>query len=152
MHNLASRWITIAYSTPNMMTSSNGNIFSVTDPKASDAELWCFLWSNDWLNNCGAGDLRCHRAHYVVIVMDMATPMEYVAMLPSLLTEWLMICHGAILCQIAEDYGARTTQAHNNHSKLTSNLAASNGLATRKALGSVQHIKMTDGSISICFF
>ena len=46
--------------TPNlMMTSSNGNIFRVTDhlcgeftglrwiprTKASDAELWCFLWS-----------------------------------------------------------------------------------------------------------
>ena len=44
---------------PLMMTSSNGNIFSVTGPlcgeftghrwipltKASDAELWCFLWS-----------------------------------------------------------------------------------------------------------
>ena len=43
----------------NMMTSSNGNIFRVTDPlcgeftghrwipltKANDAELWCFLWS-----------------------------------------------------------------------------------------------------------
>ena len=42
----------------NIMTSSNGNIFRVTDPscgevtghrwiplpKASDAELWCFLW------------------------------------------------------------------------------------------------------------
>ena len=42
-----------------MMTSSNGNIFRVTGPlceeftghrwipltKASDAELWCFLWS-----------------------------------------------------------------------------------------------------------
>ena len=42
-----------------MMTSSNGNIFRVTDPlcgkftghlwilltKASDAKLWCFLWS-----------------------------------------------------------------------------------------------------------
>ena len=42
-----------------MMTSSNGNIFRVTDPlcgeftgdrwiprtKASDGELWCFLWS-----------------------------------------------------------------------------------------------------------
>ena len=48
-----------------MMTSSNGNIFSVTGPlcgeftghrwipctKASDAELWCFLWSAPkWLN------------------------------------------------------------------------------------------------------
>ena len=55
--------------TLNMMTSSNGNIFSVTGPlcgeftgqrgiprtKASDAEIWCFLWSapwiNDWVNN-----------------------------------------------------------------------------------------------------
>ena len=24
---------------------------------------------NAWVNNCGAGDLRCHRAHYDVIVM-----------------------------------------------------------------------------------
>ena len=40
---------------------------------ASDAELWCFLWSapwiNGWVNNREAGDLRCHRAHYDVIVM-----------------------------------------------------------------------------------
>ena len=45
-----------------MMTSSNGNIFRVTGPlcgeftgprwipraKASDVELWCFLWSAPW--------------------------------------------------------------------------------------------------------
>ena len=50
-------WILI--SSQYMMTSSNGNIFRVTGPlyveftghrwiphtKASDAELWCFLWS-----------------------------------------------------------------------------------------------------------
>ena len=70
-----------------MMTSSNGNIFRVTDPlceeftshrwipltKTSDAELWCFVWSapwiNNWVNNREAGDLRRHRAHYDVIVM-----------------------------------------------------------------------------------
>ena len=50
-----------------MMTSSNGNIFRVTGhlcgeftghrwiprTKASDAELWCFLWSEPegWVNN-----------------------------------------------------------------------------------------------------
>ena len=69
------------------MTSSNGNIFSVTGPlcgeftghrwiprtKASDGELWCFLLSalekNGWVNNREAGDLRRHRAHYDVIVM-----------------------------------------------------------------------------------
>ena len=41
--------------------------------KASDAELWCFLWSapwiNGWVNNREAGDLRRHHAHYDVIVM-----------------------------------------------------------------------------------
>ena len=70
-----------------MMTSSSGNIFRVSGPlcgeftghrwiplpKASEAELWCFLWSvpwiNGWVNNCETGDLRRHRAHYDVIVM-----------------------------------------------------------------------------------
>ena len=72
-----------------MMTSSNGNIFRVTGPlcgeftgprwiprtKASDAELWCFLWSapwiNGWVNKGEVGDLRRYRAHYDVIVMFM---------------------------------------------------------------------------------
>ena len=34
------------------MTSSNGNIFRVTDPLCG------------WVNNREAGDLRCHRGHY----------------------------------------------------------------------------------------
>ena len=69
------------------MTSSNGNVFRVTGhlcgeftghqwiplTKASDAELWCFLWSApwiySWLNNRKAGDLRRHHAHYDIIVM-----------------------------------------------------------------------------------
>ena len=72
-----------------MMTSSNGDIFRVIGPlygeftghrwipltKASDAEVWCFLWSapwiNGWVNNREAGDVRRHRAHYDVIVMIM---------------------------------------------------------------------------------
>ena len=68
-----------------MMTSSNGNIFRVTGPlcgeitghqwipltKASDVELWCFLWfALDWVNNREAGALRCHRTHYDINVMD----------------------------------------------------------------------------------
>ena len=70
-----------------MMTSSNGNVFRVTGPlfgeftghrwiprtKASDAELWYFVWPapwiNGWVNNREAGDLRRQRAHYDVIVM-----------------------------------------------------------------------------------
>ena len=42
--------------------------------KASYVELWCFLWSapwiNGWVNNREAGDLRRHRAHYNVMVMN----------------------------------------------------------------------------------
>ena len=37
--------------------------------KASDAELWYFLWSawiNGWVNNDEAGDLGRHRSHYDV--------------------------------------------------------------------------------------
>ena len=68
-----------------MMTSSNGNIFRVTGllcgefghrwipgTEASDAELWCFLWSapgSTVEHNGDAGDLKCHRANYDVIVM-----------------------------------------------------------------------------------
>ena len=69
-----------------MMMSSNGNIFRVTGPlcrefndhltKASDAELWCFLWIDLHLNKLlskqsrRAGDLRRHRAHYNVTAMS----------------------------------------------------------------------------------
>ena len=64
-----------------MMTSSNGNILcgEFTGPwwipltKASDAELWCFLWSvpeqTRWINNREAGDLRRYQAHYDISVM-----------------------------------------------------------------------------------
>ena len=70
-----------------MMTSPNGNIFSVTGllcgeftgprwiphTKASGAELWFFslirAWINGWVNNYEAGDYRRHRAHYDVTVM-----------------------------------------------------------------------------------
>ena len=27
------------------------------------------IWINGWINNCEAGDLKCYRAHYDVIVM-----------------------------------------------------------------------------------
>ena len=71
-----------------MMTSSKENIFRVTGPlcgeftghrwitltKASDAELLMFssicARTNGCVNIRNAGDLRCHRAHYDVIVMN----------------------------------------------------------------------------------
>ena len=34
--------------------------------QTSDTELWCFLWTNGWVNNQDAGGLRRHRAHYDV--------------------------------------------------------------------------------------
>ena len=66
------------------MTSSNGNIFRVTGllcgeftghrwiplTKASDEELSLIrAWTNGWVNNRDAVDLRRHRAHYDVTVM-----------------------------------------------------------------------------------
>ena len=72
------------------MTSSNGNIFRVTDllcgeftghrwiplTKASDAEVWCFslicAWTNSWAKNGDPGDLRRHRAHYGVTALKTA--------------------------------------------------------------------------------
>ena len=67
-----------------MVTSSNGNIFSaslvlcagnspVTDEFSSQRsvtrsfDVFFDLW-NGWVNNCEAGDLRRHRAHYDVTV------------------------------------------------------------------------------------
>ena len=75
-----------------MITSSNGNIFRVTGhlcgeftgdqwiprTKAGDAELWWFLRSAPELTvelnmeHGQTGDLRRHRAHYDVAVMDVA--------------------------------------------------------------------------------
>ena len=72
-----------------MMTSSNGNIFRVighlcgefiggrwiSRTKTSDAKLFLMFslicdWINGWVNNGEAGDLRRHRAHYDVSVMQ----------------------------------------------------------------------------------
>ena len=42
--------------------------------KASDAELWFFclicVWMNGWVNNGEADDMRRHRTHYDVTVME----------------------------------------------------------------------------------
>ena len=70
----------ISWICPDQMTSSNGNFFRVAGllcgeftghrwislTKSSDAALW---WTNDSVNNCEAGDLRRHCAHYDAIVM-----------------------------------------------------------------------------------
>ena len=64
-----------------MMTSSNGNIFRVTGPlihrspvNSTHKGQWrralilplIFVWTNGWVTNRDAGDLRRYRAHYHV--------------------------------------------------------------------------------------
>ena len=70
-----------------MMTSSNGNIFRVTDPLRREftgpvnsphkgqwrgALMFSLICArrNDWVNNREAGDLKRHRGHYDVNVME----------------------------------------------------------------------------------
>ena len=49
--------------------------------KASDAELWCFLWSApEQTVNRNAGDLRCHCAHYDVTAMYITYRSMYLVM------------------------------------------------------------------------
>ena len=72
-----------------MITSSNGNIFSVTGPLWGEPQvtggsphkgqwqgalkvsffLYIFARTNGWANNPEAGDLRCHHAHYDISVI-----------------------------------------------------------------------------------
>ena len=70
---------------PNMMTSSNKNIFGVTGPlceeftgdrwiphtKASDAEIWCFLWST---HEQTTEQTIARQAIWDVIVLIMTSP------------------------------------------------------------------------------
>ena len=47
--------------------------------KASDAGIWCFLYSvseNGWVNNRDASDLRRNRAHYDITTMHFAFSLE----------------------------------------------------------------------------
>ena len=68
--------------------------------KANDAELWCFRWSapeiNGWVNNREAGDLRRHRAHYDVTVMDFVHNQNAMKMYFPVVIRFLVIkssCH-----------------------------------------------------------
>ena len=80
-----------------IMTSSNGNIFLVTGPlcgvftghrwiltKASrrGAFMFSLTWTNAWVSNRGAGDLRRNRAHYDVIIIKWMSPLLNGQLLP----------------------------------------------------------------------
>ena len=92
-HYFECQWMqTIACPMPSrpIMTLSNGNISRVSGllwrestghrripvTKASNAELWYFLWwawTSDWANSQDSGDLRRHCAHYDASFQYMAS-------------------------------------------------------------------------------
>ena len=50
------------------------------------------VWINGWVNNREAGDLRCYRAHYDVIVMNIETGVvSLVTPIPDLWVAWAVI-------------------------------------------------------------
>ena len=55
--------------------------------------FWCFLWSAPWINGCvnnrEAGDLRRHRPHYDVIVMELKFNLGRFYPYLSVLVHWL---------------------------------------------------------------
>ena len=82
----------------NMMTSSNGNIFRVTGPLYGEFtgpgefptqrpvtrsfDVFFDLRLNKRLSNREAGDLRCYRGHYDVIVMNHTCSWYVLSILP----------------------------------------------------------------------
>ena len=72
-----------------MMTSSNGNIFRITDPlsplNSPHKGQWrgalifslILAWTNSWVNNREAGDLRRYFAHYDANVMNLTGPAQF---------------------------------------------------------------------------
>ena len=110
------------------MMSSNGNIFHVTGPlweestgdrwfpltKASDVELWCFLWINGWANNQDAGDLRHHHTHHDVTVMLLLVTFLYTVIMWSLTnrtvttTNWAISQIPQCTCSISHNAPFRT--------------------------------------------
>ena len=68
---------------------------SICLTKASDAELWCLLWSapwiNGWVNNREAGNLGSHCAYYDVIVMKCSFHGKYPHRVTSCFSECYVI-------------------------------------------------------------
>ena len=83
------QWVKVSIMAMIMMTSSNGNIFRVTGPLCGEFTVlrWIphtkgqwrgalmfsliYAWTNAWVNNREAGDLRRYRVHFDVTVMTM---------------------------------------------------------------------------------
>ena len=97
------------------MTSSNGNTFRVTGhfcgefasqrpvTRSFDVffelrlnKLFFCVWINSWVNDHEAGDLRCYRAHYDVIVMQVVWIISCVFPLDWY---WCDACVGTRVCK-----------------------------------------------------
>ena len=103
------------------MTPSNGNIFRVTGPlcgesigyqwipftKASDAELWCFLWSApEQTVEKIIGGLRRRQAYYSVAVMNQLNTKHRVHILRSTLyVSWggFLSCSAYVVLLVCND-------------------------------------------------
>ena len=104
-----------------MMTSSNGNIFRVTDhlcggihrsPGNSPHKcqwrgalifsLIC-VWINGWVNSREAGDLRPYRAHYDIIGAWWPTPLLHCAMFTWTQIKYRTVCMDSfVICKQIE--------------------------------------------------
>ena len=61
--------------------------------KASDAELWCFLWPMLWTNSWGASGLRSHRAYHDVTVMVTSSNDAFTKNSGTIITQMWYIDH-----------------------------------------------------------
>ena len=79
--------------------------------KASDAELWCFLWSapekkNGSSSNRDTGDVRCHGAHKNIILMWISyyigteSPFVFVKVVISMNTKHGSLCFAIIISHL----------------------------------------------------
>ena len=134
------------------MMSSNGNIFRVTGhlcgeftgprwiprTKASDAELWCFLWSPPWINgrvnNREAGDLRRYRTHYDVTVMRSGYVATEVKHTNNIALQWRHNDHDGVSNH--QPHGCLLNRLFRRRSKKTSKLRVT-GLCVGNSPGPV---------------
>ena len=115
-----------------MITSSNRNIFRVIGPLWRGALMFSliFAWTNGWANKWDAGDLRRHRTHYDVIVMDRSISDYTSSRKPrksSKARDWMLQCtyhsenwetHQQQCCQDACQFSERLEDSNHRSSTL----------------------------------
>ena len=126
--------------------------------KASDTELWCFLWSwiNGWVNNREAGDLRRHRAHYDVIVMLYIFPKRYQLHIPFTNTLAIFVKHTMLNAVSQMFQKMMPLNIYIKHMALSARKAVDKTSSTMKASWRRNAILMVDSNhkrpVIWCFF